>query len=70
MVTECLRLQKIGVDFRKSSTLVGDTPSTLCLRNIQNLLIEFLRKLNFENVIEMVTECLRLQKIGVDFRKF
>ena len=49
--------------------MVWDTHSTPCLRNIQNLLLEFLRKLHFENVIKMVTECLRLQEIGVDFLK-
>ena len=49
--------------------MVGDTHSTPCLRNIQNLLLEFLRKLHFENVIKMVTDCLRLQEIGVDFLK-
>ena len=49
--------------------MVGDTHSTPCLRNIQNLLLEFLRKLHFDNVIKMVTECLRLQEIGVDFLK-
>ena len=43
--------------------------STPCLRNIRNLLIEFLRKLHFENVMEMVTECLRLQEIGVDLKR-
>ena len=32
--------------------------------------MEFLRKLHFENLMEMVTECLRLQEIRVGFRKF
>ena len=68
-ITECLRLHEIGVDFWQFSNnfLQWDTPSTSCLRNIQNLLIEFLRKLHFENVMEMVTECLRLQEIDVRF---
>ena len=46
--------------------IIEDTTSTPCLRNIKNLLIEFLRKLQFENVTEMVTKCLRMQEMGVD----
>ena len=52
--------------------MVGDTPEIPFLKIIQKLLkeitlMEFLRKLHFDNVMEMVTEYLRLQEIGVDF---
>ena len=96
MISECPRLQEIGVHFWKmlwgwtpsgrdypSHTLpiggfAGCIPSLLTTYKFLNLVkilferisrFTFPRKIAFENTTKMISECSRLQELGVSFRK-